>query len=101
MGGKNISEVCEMAIVDSAKFLAHIELSERDRMIGGMPGFGGDGGVATSAMINISPSELVVGSGTTNIFSVGSSYQSAGQYRNPDSGVVTGARLDVTLYNRA
>ncbi len=33
---------------------------------GGMPGFGGDGGVATSAMINISPSELVVGSGATN-----------------------------------
>jgi excinuclease ABC subunit A len=33
VGGKNISEVCELAIVDSAKFLAHIELSERDRMI--------------------------------------------------------------------
>jgi excinuclease ABC subunit A len=33
VGGKNISDVCEMAIVDSAKFLAHIELSERDRMI--------------------------------------------------------------------
>lgn len=42
-----------------------------------------------------------VGSGTTNVFSVGSSYQSAGQYRDPDSGVVTGARLDITLFNRA
>jgi excinuclease ABC subunit A len=33
VGGKNISEVCEMAIGESAKFLAALELSERDRMI--------------------------------------------------------------------
>ena len=30
---KNISEICEMAIGDSADFLAALELSERDRMI--------------------------------------------------------------------
>jgi excinuclease ABC subunit A len=33
VGGMNISEVCEMAIGESAKFLAALELSERDRMI--------------------------------------------------------------------
>lgn len=33
---------------------------------GGNPGFGGDGGPATAAQIRISPSELVVGTGTTN-----------------------------------
>ena len=33
VGGKNIAEVCEMAIADSASFLAGLELSERDRMI--------------------------------------------------------------------
>jgi excinuclease ABC subunit A len=33
VGGKNISDVCEMAIGESAKFLAALELSERDRMI--------------------------------------------------------------------
>ena len=30
---KNISEVCEMSIADSAKFLVGLELSDRDRMI--------------------------------------------------------------------
>ena len=33
VGDKNISEVCDMAIADSARFLAALELSERDRMI--------------------------------------------------------------------
>ncbi|HTH07797.1 MAG TPA: excinuclease ABC subunit UvrA, partial [Ilumatobacteraceae bacterium] len=33
VGGKNISQVCEMAIADSASFLSGLELSERDRMI--------------------------------------------------------------------
>ncbi|HEX6658005.1 MAG TPA: excinuclease ABC subunit UvrA, partial [Ilumatobacter sp.] len=33
VNGKNISEVCSLAIVDSAKFLAGLELSERERMI--------------------------------------------------------------------
>ena len=33
VGGRNIAEICELAIVDSAKFLAALELSERDRMI--------------------------------------------------------------------
>ncbi len=33
VGGKNIAEICEMAIADSAGFLAGLELSERDRMI--------------------------------------------------------------------
>ncbi|MFM8395041.1 MAG: hypothetical protein ACKOB4_14065, partial [Acidobacteriota bacterium] len=33
---------------------------------GGNPGFAGDGGAAASAQIRISPSELVVGTGTTN-----------------------------------
>ena len=33
VGGRNIAEICELAIVDSAKFLAELELSERDRMI--------------------------------------------------------------------
>ncbi len=33
IGGKNISEVCEMAIGESAKFLSALELSERDKMI--------------------------------------------------------------------
>jgi excinuclease ABC subunit A len=33
VNGRNISEVCDLAIVDSAKFLAGLELSERDRMI--------------------------------------------------------------------
>jgi excinuclease ABC subunit A len=33
VNGKNISEVCEMSIADSASFLAGLELSERDRMI--------------------------------------------------------------------
>ena len=31
--GKNISEVCDMSIGESAKFLAALELSERDRLI--------------------------------------------------------------------
>ncbi len=31
--GKHIAEVCDMAIGESAKFLAALELSERDRMI--------------------------------------------------------------------
>ena len=30
---RNISDVCDLAIADSAKFLAQLELSERDRMI--------------------------------------------------------------------
>ena len=33
VNGKNISEICELAIGESAKFLAALELSERDRMI--------------------------------------------------------------------
>ena len=33
MGDKNISEVCEMSIGESAKFLASLELNERDRLI--------------------------------------------------------------------
>ncbi|MFM8267528.1 MAG: excinuclease ABC subunit UvrA [Ilumatobacteraceae bacterium] len=33
VGGKNIAEVCEMAIADSSGFLAGLELGERDRMI--------------------------------------------------------------------
>ncbi len=33
VNGKNISEVCEMAIAESAKFLAGLELGERDRLI--------------------------------------------------------------------
>jgi excinuclease ABC subunit A len=33
VGGRNIAEICELAIVDSAKFLAELELSERERMI--------------------------------------------------------------------
>jgi len=33
VGGKNISEVCDMAIGESARFLAGLELGERDRMI--------------------------------------------------------------------
>lgn len=45
-------------------------------------------------------SQVPAGSGTTsgtNAFAVGSSYQRSGQYVNPDSGVVTGAQLDVRL----
>ena len=33
VGGKNISEVCDLAIGESSKFLASLELSERDRLI--------------------------------------------------------------------
>jgi excinuclease ABC subunit A len=33
VGGRNIAEICELSIVESAKFLAALELSERDRMI--------------------------------------------------------------------
>ncbi|MFM7063760.1 MAG: excinuclease ABC subunit UvrA, partial [Actinomycetes bacterium] len=33
VGGKNISEICDMAIADSSAFLSALELSERDRMI--------------------------------------------------------------------
>ena len=33
IGGKNISEVCDLAIGESSKFLASLELSERDRLI--------------------------------------------------------------------
>jgi excinuclease ABC subunit A len=33
VGGKNIAEVCDMSIGESAKFLAALELSERDRLI--------------------------------------------------------------------
>ncbi|MEY2974178.1 MAG: UvrABC system protein [Actinomycetota bacterium] len=33
VNGRNIAEVCEMSIADSAAFLAGLELSERDRMI--------------------------------------------------------------------
>jgi excinuclease ABC subunit A len=33
VGGKNIAEVCAMAIGESSKFLAALELSERDRLI--------------------------------------------------------------------
>ncbi len=33
VGEKNIAEVCDMAIGESAKFLAALELSERDRLI--------------------------------------------------------------------
>jgi excinuclease ABC subunit A len=33
VGGKNIAEVCEMPIGESSKFLAALELSERDKMI--------------------------------------------------------------------
>ena len=33
IGDKNIAEVCEMSIGESAKFLAALELSERDRLI--------------------------------------------------------------------
>jgi excinuclease ABC subunit A len=33
VGGKHIAEVCEMSIADSSKFLAALELTERDKMI--------------------------------------------------------------------
>ena len=33
INGRNISQVCEMSIADSAEFLAGLELSDRDRMI--------------------------------------------------------------------
>jgi excinuclease ABC subunit A len=33
VGGKHISDVCDMAIADSAAFLAALELSERDKLI--------------------------------------------------------------------
>ena len=33
IGGKNISEVCDLSIGESSKFLASLELSERDRLI--------------------------------------------------------------------
>jgi excinuclease ABC subunit A len=33
INGKHISEVCDMSIADSAKFLADLELSERERLI--------------------------------------------------------------------
>jgi excinuclease ABC subunit A len=33
VGGRNIAEICDLSIADSAKFLASLELSERDRMI--------------------------------------------------------------------
>jgi excinuclease ABC subunit A len=33
VGGRNIAEICELSIAESAKFLAALELSERDRMI--------------------------------------------------------------------
>ncbi|MEO7555330.1 MAG: excinuclease ABC subunit UvrA, partial [Acidimicrobiales bacterium] len=33
IGGKNIAEVCDLAFGESAKFLAALELSERDQMI--------------------------------------------------------------------
>ncbi|MCB0969189.1 MAG: excinuclease ABC subunit UvrA, partial [Ilumatobacter sp.] len=33
VGGKNIAEVCDLSIGESAKFLAALELSERDRLI--------------------------------------------------------------------
>ena len=33
VNGRNISEVCDLPIGESAKFLAALELSERDRMI--------------------------------------------------------------------
>jgi excinuclease ABC subunit A len=33
VGGKNISEICDMAIADSSGFLSALDLSERDRMI--------------------------------------------------------------------
>jgi excinuclease ABC subunit A len=33
VGGRNIAAICELSIVESAKFLAALELSERDRMI--------------------------------------------------------------------
>ena len=33
IGGKNISEICDMAIADSSAFLSGLVLSERDRMI--------------------------------------------------------------------
>ena len=33
VGGQNIAEVCDLSIGESAKFLAALELSERDRLI--------------------------------------------------------------------
>ena len=33
VGGRNIAEICELSIADSAKFLGSLELSERERMI--------------------------------------------------------------------
>lgn len=33
VAGRNIAEICDLSIADSAKFLAELELSERDRMI--------------------------------------------------------------------
>jgi excinuclease ABC subunit A len=33
VGGRNIAEICELSIAESAKFLGSLELSERDRMI--------------------------------------------------------------------
>src|SRR6185503_13303393 len=33
VAGRNIAEICELSIAESAKFLASLELSERDRMI--------------------------------------------------------------------
>ena len=33
VGGRNIAEICELSIAESAKFLAGLELSERERMI--------------------------------------------------------------------
>jgi excinuclease ABC subunit A len=33
MGGRNIAEVCDLSIGESAKFLAGLQLSERDRLI--------------------------------------------------------------------
>ncbi|MFT3710261.1 MAG: hypothetical protein QM817_21750 [Archangium sp.] len=44
------------------------------------------------------------GSGSTQgaqQFAVGSSYQRSGQYRDPDSGVVNGAQLDVQLLKKS
>ncbi len=33
VGGRNIADICELSIAESAKFLGALELSERDRMI--------------------------------------------------------------------
>ena len=33
VGGRNIADICDLSIAESAKFLAALELSERDRMI--------------------------------------------------------------------